>query len=348
MNDHRFTWAIDALLSPRSISRLVLIAAILFAVFSLLAPEYFPTLINLRNIGYQAPEIGLLGMAIMLSMVTGGIDLSVVAVANLAGLMAVLAMGRDGSPVLGVVVALTVGAACGAANGMLVGLGGITPILATLGAGWLFQGFAIGWTGGKSVLGLPQSYTTLGNGLVFGVPVPVIIIAIAAILAALVLNRTATGARMTLIGANDRAARFSGLRSARVLIFTYTFVGLLAATAGIIITARNAAATPGFGGTYLLLAVVISVFAGVNPEGGLGTVAGVLVATFILVIIKSGFDLLGVDQFLYQVAQGLIVIGVLALNAATGRLSLPRRSTLPANPRQPHASDSRDCSLERE
>ena len=176
------------------------------------------------------------------------------------------------------------------------------------------------------MLGMPDRYVDIGNGLWFGIPIPVFILAFMAIVTSLVLNRTATGARMVLIGANDRAARFSGLPSSQVLIITYVMAAVLAAIAGIVITARNSAASPDFGETYLLLSVVIAVFAGVNPNGGFGTVLGVLLATFILVIIKSGFDLLGVNQFLYQVAQGLIVIGVLALNVAFARFNSSARA----------------------
>ena len=330
----------------RSPRQLFIAAAAVFLVFSAASSRTFPSVANLQSMGFQFPEMGLLGLGVMLSMVTGGIDLSMVAIADLAGLTAAEFFHpmAGGAPpggswsqvVVGVTVALAVGAGCGAVNGLLIGGLRIPPILATLATSELFGGLAIAWTGGQAIVGLPQRFLEIGNASPAGVPVPVVLFAVAAAATAVLLNWRRLGLLMTLVGANPVAAQSSGIRALSVLVGTYVASGLLAALAGVIIIARTASATPDYGQSYILLSVVIAVLAGVDPNGGFGTVTGVVLATLCLVMIQAGFIGLGLSQFLYEIAQGGILIAVLSFQAARqGRRQEPqrRRGPAPAPPR---------------
>ncbi len=308
--------------------QLIALTAALFLVFSLAAPTVFPSPLNLQSMAMQFPEVGLLALGVMLAMVAAGIDLSVVATADLSGLVATLflhaagAKGTGADPVLltivALAIALAVGAACGAFNGILIGRLGITPIVATLATGYLYGGAAIVLTGGQAVVGLPHSFLLLGE-TVLDVPVPLLVFALGALLAGVLLNRMGLGLALSLLGENASAARYAGIEQPRVLLSTYMATGILAALAGILFVARTASATPDYGSSYVFLSIVICVLAGVDLVGGFGTVAGVIVATICLEIVESGFNILGLSQFLYQVAQGTILAGVMALRLVPAR-----------------------------
>ncbi|BCL80865.1 ABC transporter permease [Ktedonobacteria bacterium brp13] len=320
---------IEALRAERSPWKLLLLTIVIFVFFSAAAPNTFPTTINLESLGFQFPEVGLLSLGVMLSMVTSGIDLSMVAIADLAGTTMTQFLLRANGPnggsgsigltLVAIAIALGVGALCGLVNGLLIGKLRITPILATLATFELFGGLAIAWTGGHTLGGIPDSLLVLGNGTLLGIPIPTLLFVVAAVGTALLLNWSRLGLLMTLVGANATAARFSGVRDLRVLIGTYVSSGLLAGLAGTIIVARTASATPDYGQSYILLSVVVAVLAGVDLSGGFGTVAGVVLATLALTFIQTGFVFMGLNQFLYEMAQGLILIIVLGLQ--TGQVS---------------------------
>ncbi|HWL86673.1 MAG TPA: ABC transporter permease, partial [Polyangiaceae bacterium] len=221
-----------------------------------------------------------------------------------------------------------VGIACGALNGALVTVLRITPILATLGTMQLLNGIAIVLTGGKPVTALPDSFTELGNGTLAGVPIPFFVLVATALLIAILVHRTSFGLRMTLVGANSDAARYSGVNNARVLIGTYTLSGALSAVAGLVIAARTASASPDYGTSYVLLSIVVVVFAGVTPNGGYATVGGVVVSAACLQMLSSGFNILRFSPFVVLMAQGGILIGVMALNRWSERLERAVRSLL--------------------
>jgi simple sugar transport system permease protein len=348
-----------ALLAERSLVRLTIFAVLVFALFSVTASSFF-TVINFQSMGFQAAEVGLLSLAVMLSMLTGGIDLSIVSIAAVASLVtAQLFKVTDAQSATGgtamletigfMAVGLLAGTACGVLNGLLITRIRITPILATLGTMQLLNGLAIVWTGGQAIYGMPDAFLTIGNGKVAGVPIVVIILLGAAILTAAFVNRTGTGLRLKLVGANPVAARYSGLNNDRVLMLTYIGSAFLASLAGIIIAGRTASASADYGASYVLLAIVIVMLAGVNPNGGYATVTGVVVAAFTLQMVASGMNQIGFNAFHNLIVQGVILIGVIGLNTLTEqfdmwgwirRLGRPRGTDLvPPGQAQAPASD---------
>jgi simple sugar transport system permease protein len=335
------TRAVLALRREHSLAPILSVTVLVFLLFTVLAPDSFPTSANMTSIGFQVPETALLGMGVMLSMVVAGIDLSVVAIADLSSVAMVQYFafagatqpGNDGPLVIatGIVIALAVGAVCGAINGLIIGKLRVTAILATLATMELFGGLAIGWTGGNTLPDVPAPILEIGNLSPGGIPLPAIILLGCALLVALLLNGSRFGIRAILVGANPRAATLSGIREPRVQLGIYIASGLLAAVAGIIFVGRTAGATPNYGaGSYVLLAVVIAVLAGVDPVGGFGTVLGVLFAAFVLNMIQAGFVALHLNQFLYETAQGAILIMVLIAGAiAQGKIRWLVRLTGP-------------------
>jgi len=307
--------------------RLFLIALGIFVLMSLLRPETFFTLRNVRSMAFQFPEFALLALAVTLSMLTGGIDLSVVGTANLAAILSALFMRWAGvaglEPALiltvGIGIALGVGLTAGLVNGWLIAKVGIAPILATLGTSQVFMGVGIGITEGRAVLGLPSAFSVVGNGSVSVFPVPFLIFAVLAALVAVVLNRTTFGEKVYLLGTNPLASRFAGLNNDRLILRTYMLCGLLSSVAGLIMMSRANSAKADFGVSYLLLSVLIAVLGGVNPYGGFGKVSGVVLAVLSLQFLSSGFNILRVSNFAKEFVWGALLLVVMVMSVTTLR-----------------------------
>jgi simple sugar transport system permease protein len=314
--------------------RMLVLTVAAFVLFTILNPTVFLDPLNITNMAVAAPEVGLLAIAVMLAMLTGGIDLSVVAIANgtaitIAGLSAHHPHVGGAGALLIVVVGFLVGLLGGVVNGLLISRVGITPILATLGTMQVFNGLAIVYTGGETLYGVPAQLTTFGEGTVARVPLLFIVFLVAAVLVAVVLNRTPLGSKLVLQGSNATAARYSGIRPARILMATYVLSGALAALAGVLIVARNPTASADYGSSYVLLVIVIAILGGTNPSGGFATVTGVVLATLTLQIVQTGFNIQRLSNYEYAIAQGVILIVTLVIDQISRRrrASRPRRTT---------------------
>jgi simple sugar transport system permease protein len=311
------------LLADRKITQLMTITLGTLLIFSILSPNIFFSPNNFKSMSYQVPEIAILSIAVMLSMLTGGIDLSIVSISNAAALVAAYVMrsksDTTGSEslmwiIIACVLGILVGLIAGAINSILIAKLDVTPILATLATMTLFNGIAIGMTNGVSVSGLPESFMRVGNGTFFGIPTPFVLMLIIGGAVGVWINRTSLGLKVFLVGTNRKAAQYSVMGDRKVIAWVYIVSGLLSALAGLIIASRTSAASPDFGSSYILLAIVIVVLGGVNPMGGFGTVTGVILATVVLQMVSSGFNALRFSQFLYLAAQGGVLIFVMILN----------------------------------
>ena len=316
------------LLSDRKITQLMTITLGTLLIFSILSPNIFFSPNNFKSMSYQVPEIAILSIAVMLSMLTGGIDLSIVSISNAAALVAAYVMrsksDTTGSEslmwiIIACVLGILVGLIAGAINSILIAKLDVTPILATLATMTLFNGIAIGMTNGVSVSGLPESFMRVGNGTFFGIPTPFVLMLIIGGAVGVWINRTSLGLKVFLVGTNRKAAQYSVMGDRKVIAWVYIVSGLLSALAGLIIASRTSAASPDFGSSYILLAIVIVVLGGVNPMGGFGTVTGVILATVVLQMVSSGFNALRFSQFLYLAAQGGVLIFVMILNVVLER-----------------------------
>jgi simple sugar transport system permease protein len=294
-----------------------------FALFSLTSRDIFFATANFTSMAYQIPEIAILSIAVMLSMLTGGIDLSIVGIANAAALVAAWIMKMHitesgDAPMAWIIIAclaaILVGLLAGSINSLLIATLNVTPILATLATMTLFNGIAIGMTGGTSISGLPEQFMQVGNGTFFGIPTPFVLMILIALVVGLLINRTTFGLKVFLVGTNRKAAQYSVMGDRKVIARVYLFSGCLSSLAGLIAAARASAASPDFGSSYILLAIVVVVLGGVNPMGGFGTVTGVILATTVLQMVSSGFNALRFSQFLYAASQGAILILVMVLN----------------------------------
>ena len=305
--------------------RLLLIAVCVFGLMSVMSPDKFLSSQNLTSMAFQFPEFAILALAMTIAMMTGGIDLSVVGVANLSAVLAAIILTNFSGPemasaqsvwwlVLAIVAALLIGAIAGLVNGSLIAFFGLPPILATLGSGLVFTGFAIAMTGGSAVMGFPDTVALIGNAQVFGIPIPLILFSLLATILHLILTRTAFGLSVTMYGANPLAALYAAINLNRMLLKVYVISGMFSSVAGLIVMSRANSAKADYGSSYLLLAVLIAVLGGVNPYGGYGRVIGVVLAVLSMQFLSSGLNMLQVSNFARELIWGVLLIVVMVLN----------------------------------
>ncbi len=318
--------------------RLFIILLGLMLFFWVVRPESFLSIATWQSMAIQFPEFGIMALGVMLTMITGGIDLSVVGIANMTAITAAVTMlsiappSSDGGQVVlaiavSVGLALLLGALAGAFNGLLVAKVRIPAILATLGTLELFTGVAIVITGGKPKSGLPMLYSEVFAGKLFGlIPVQLIVFVVAALVIAFLLNRTTYGLKVYAIGANATAARFSGLNSTSIIVRTYLLSGLFAALAGLVMLANYNSAKADYGSTYTLLTILIVVLGGVNPNGGHGRLTGVVLAVAMLQILSSGLNMFSeISNFYRPLIWGAVLLLVVS---TSGSFNLSLRNRL--------------------
>lgn len=309
---------------PGGTGGLLLLLAGLVLLFSLLLPRSFPTFGTLQSMMFQLPELGLLALAMVIPLISGGLNLAIIATTNQCALLMAYLMttlipaGAAGPEVaFGIAVALAAGlalcTAIGLVTGFLVATMGVHPILVTLGTMSVIDGVSIWLTRGTVISGFPAGFQWLGNGILLGVPVPFLILLAAAFLVGLVLTRTSFGVAVYMVGSNLEATRYSGVDTRRVLIGVYTLSSVLCFVAACLMMARFNSASAAYAQSYLLVTILAAVLGGVDPFGGFGRISGLLLALIVLQVISSGCNLLGLSQHLTLAIWGLTLIAVMGV-----------------------------------
>lgn len=312
--------------SDKEFARLLIILIIALIFMACLNAPAFYSLPNLQSMCYQFPEYALMSFGVMFTMILGGIDLSVVGVANLVSVvtaMTLLALtpegdttGNMGSVIVAIIPGVAVGAGCGFFNGLLVSKLHIPPILATLGSQQLFTGISLVLTQGNAISRLPSTYSDNGRVLVGGaLPLALFIFIGVVIVLSIILNKTRYGKSIYMQGTNPTAARFSGLKNDRITCITYMISGILSGIAGLIMLANYNSAKADYGSAYQLQCILIVVLGGVNPNGGFGKIGGVTLAIIILQILSSALNMYPeISNFYRQLIWGAVLLLVLTVN----------------------------------
>ncbi len=307
--------------------RLLGMLVLVIIVLSIATGGSFASLGQFKVIAYLFPEMGVLALGMMLAMISGGIDLTVVAVADLTGILSCLLikqiMPENASfPVQILILVITLlasmcmGAVCGIFTGSLISRVGIPAMVATLGASDIILGIAVGITNGSSVKNLPPILYKVVNFELFGlIPGTTIVFIICAAIIAFILNKTAMGFKIYMIGSNKTAARFAGINDNKIIIMTYMISGMLSAVAGLLMCGHFNSARSDFGKSYLTPAILICVLAGVNPNGGSGRISGIVFAVIILQALSSGFSMFpNISDYYKNLIWGVVLIGIMVFN----------------------------------
>ena len=299
---------------------LMVLALILMAI---LQPGNYFTLKNAKSMIFQFPEYGILAFGMMVCMIAGGIDLSLVGIMNFTGVLAAMIVtkmteGGEGMAIsailVAIVTALVVGGACGAFNGFIIGYFNIPAMLVTLCGLQLYTGLAYGITGGPAINGMCDAFKNIANGTVAGIPYVLFIYIIVVAVVAFVMRSTVFGNEIYFLGSNAKASRYSGINTLRVTIMTHMFSGILGGVSGILITSHLNSAKSSNGSTYTLLTLLIVVLGGIHPDGGKGRVTGVALATILLQMIANAFGLLHMDDNAKTFVNGCLLVAALLLD----------------------------------
>jgi len=305
---------------------LVFLLTAVFVTFSIFMPSRFLTLLNFQSMATQIPEFGLLATGVMLAMIVGGIDLSVVSIANLSGIIAAMIMtrlipesasnGQVGIFIsMAIIAALAVSTLCGLINGLIVGYLRVNPIITTIGTMSLFMGVGIIITSSRGIIGFPDAFLFIGNGYLLIFPFPLIIFAVTMFFVSIILNRTKFGIQARMIGTNQRAAYFANINVRLSFIKVYLLSGFLSGISSFIMISRVNSAKSGYGGSYLLETILVAILGGIDPRGGYGKISGLIIALIALQFLKSGSNILNLSPFVKNIISGSLLLIVMIINS---------------------------------
>lgn len=317
-------------------SRAALALAVLLIYFSVDAGSFL-TANNFTILAKHVSITAILAVGTTFVILTGGIDLSIGSIAGLSGILAgySIAHGFGTGPLYlpvwtVVLVALAGGACVGLINGVLITKLSVPPFIATLGMLYICRGAALLISGGRTFADLGGTaahhntgFPAIGESFLLGLPTPVWIMIVLALLASLVAAGTIFGRHVYAVGGNERAARLAGIPVNRVKVLTYVFSGTCAAIVGLIIAAQLEAAHPATGESFELNAIAAVVLGGTSLSGGRGSVFGSLLGAFVIGVLADGLVMLGISEFWQMVIKGGVI--VLAVAADGFQSQLQRR-----------------------
>jgi erythritol transport system permease protein len=310
--------------------RAFLALIVIFVVFTILAPQSYPSVSNILVMASHVSVYAILSIGMLLVILNGGIDLSVGSTLGLSGMVAGFLMqgvklgGATLYPAVWVVVvvALAIGALVGLVNGILVARFKVAPFVATLGTLYAVRGLAELMTNGLTFSNLDgdpalgnTGFDWLGFQRILNVPIGVLVMIVVAVVVSLLLNRTVFGRWVYASGGNERAAELSGVPVRRVKIRVYVASGLCAAIAGVILASELTSASPTAGTSYELTAIAAVVIGGAALTGGRGNIRGTLLGAFVIGFLSDGLVIVGVSSYWQTVFTGTVIVLAVLLNA---------------------------------
>ena len=303
-----------------------LIAFIVLFVISSFASPYFLQLQNILNILRQVSYTGIIALGMTFVIIGGGIDLSVGSMTALVGGISILslnsAMNFFGygywneimAIIVAVIVSIALGAAFGSLNGVAITKGRIPPFIVTLGTMAIFRSLAL-YIGKAGVFrSNSYLYPELGMGYFLGVPIPVWVFFLMAVLFHIILNWTRYGRYICAVGSNQKVARYSGIKVDFVRFMSYVIVGITVGISAIFLTSRlNSISSTNGGSGYELDAIAAVIIGGTPMTGGSGTIFGTVIGAIILGMINNMLNMLGISPYLQGTVKGIVIIGAVLI-----------------------------------
>lgn len=284
---------------------------LLVAAITLRSPSFL-SVDNFEDILLNISILTIVALAQAMVIITRGIDLSVSSTIGLVAMMVAFVVKENPEmPVLfSVLLGMALGAVLGTFNGLLIALGRVPPIIATLGTLSIYRGMVFYYSQGTWInsFELPKTFKLLSKGTPLGLPNMVIIAMVVAVVVYYFLNYTRTGRDIFAVGSNPDAAQFAGIRKQRIIFLVYLISGVLAGLAAVLWASRFESAQTNTGLGFELQTVAASVIGGVSTGGGAGTVPGVLLGALLLGIIQNALPLVHISPFWQLAVQGLLIL----------------------------------------
>ena len=283
-----------------------LVGLIVLCVAMFIATPHFLTVPNLLNVGVQAATVAILAFGMTFVIVAAGIDLSVGSVAALGGMVSAYSFSSLGLPGwLTLLIGLGTGLLAGLISGISIAYGKLPAFIATLAMMSIARGVTLVISKGNP-MSAPPSVTILGKNY-FGIPMPIVMMALSGVICWFILSRTVIGRNMYAIGGNEEAARLSGIPVKSIQVIVYCLSGLFAGLAGLVIMGRLSSAQPQAALGYELDAIAAVVIGGASLAGGSGKASGTLVGAILLAVIRNGLNILNVPSFWQQIVIGIVI-----------------------------------------
>lgn len=303
--------------------RLIAILIVLLIITGVTKSTQFLNVGNVQSIGKQLTEYGLMSLGMGICMLSGGIDLSTVYIANLCGISAGLILqnniGGTAGIILACIVAVLVGAACGAFNGFLISYLNIPPMLATLGSYELYMGISIVLSRGSTVSANGR-FNVLSAMTIFGIPFSFILFLVCTIVLSLIMSKTRFGNKVYLVGTNAKSAKFAGINVKMTTLYCYMTSGILSSIAGLVSLSRLNSAKADFGTSYTMQTILVVVLGGINPNGGFGNIPGIAFAVVILQVLSSYLNQFpSISNYYRDMIWGIALLAVLVFNISISK-----------------------------
>ena len=292
--------------------------ALMIVIFSILSPDAFPTLNNFVNVLNQASLATIIAGGLTLAVVVGELDLSIGYAASLHGVLVTELIVHDKLPIaLAIVIVLALGALIGVVNGLIVTKLRVNSVIATLGVGTIIVGLAFAYSSGVPIVaGVPEGFLQLSLGRwLFGIPNPIIIMAVVVVGLWVLVERTAIGQEIQAVGGNPIAARLAGINVDRIKILGFVISAVCAALTGALLASRLGSGTTNAANSYLLTAFAAVFLGSATLRDGEFHVLGTFIGTLIIVFGFNGLNIFGAPTFSQYVFQGTILVVAVALSS---------------------------------
>lgn len=286
---------------------LLLVIVLFMIIMSFMSPVFL-TVANFKNLFIQSTILAVLALGQTYVIMTRGIDLSIGGTMALSSALCIGLTLYSGVPVpLALLIAVLVGAGVGFLNGFSVTKIGITPLIVTLATLSIARGATFVYTNGANITPVPDAIAAFGRGQLFGIPYSVILLVVLAIGCHAVLTRSIFGRSVYATGGNELASRLAGIPTNRIIITTYVISGLMAAIAGLILTARLESAGPRAGVGIELTVIAACVIGGTSLFGGAGSIGGTMLGVALISLVSNAINLLGVPPAWDDLVKGLVI-----------------------------------------
>lgn len=292
-------------IKDKAIWVVLLVLVIVFTV----ANSRFISPSNLLTLLRQVSMYGIASIGMTFVILLGDIDLSTGTIISFVDIICAYMMVNMGmNPVLAVLISIAAATLIGVLNGFMVSSVGIPAIIATYATQTAFMGLALIICGGMPISGFPDGFEIIGQGYIWIIPIPVIIMIICFAIGSFILNKTYFGRYFYAVGGNVEAAKLSGIRVGRIKYLVFAISGFFAGLAGIVMLSRTASGNASAGADGFEFEVITCVvLGGVSITGGLGKMSGVVAGTFIIGALKNGMVLMNVNSYVQKIVMGVVL-----------------------------------------
>ncbi len=288
---------------------ILILLVVLCAFFAIATEGIFIKADNLLNVARQVAMIGIASVGMAFVMITGGMDLSIGSLQGLLGVLTAMMMVNGGFPIwLAIICTLLIGVIAGVFHAFIYDNFNVPPMIITLAMYTSYRGLAYVISGGKPVFGFDEAFTMIGQGYLWFIPVPVTIMPIMIVIGWFILTKTSVGKYIYGLGGNEEACRLSGVNIRGMRYFIYAFSGFCAALAAVVLCSRVNSGQPKSGTGFEFEVITAIVLGGVSIKGGSGSIWGVLVGVLFMGVMKNGFILMNVNEYLQMVLQGFVLL----------------------------------------